>query len=495
MMSPTHSIKLVKNGVYITPQKQLILQRGIRIIHTPKQLFFPLTDQRGQQREPIVDDNSTVLKGQTIAISSTGQSVAIHASSSGILKYSDADQPQHLIIETDGRDQVMDYSPVNNPLQSTPRQLINFIEQAGISGMGGAGFPAHLKLLAALKKPPQTLILNAVECDPSTACDSALLIENLDCVLSGASILMHISAATRCIIAIEDHQTKLLKHLQSAFVDRSNRAFDVVTVPTKYPSGSEQQLVQSLTGQAINSRQTALDVGIICHNIATVVAIDRAINTGEPLINRIVSVSGPGLHQPTNLLVPIGSPVSSLIEASGAFNKDIAPIIGGVMMGQVADNSTAAILKETYSLWIPEKATIPAEPQPCIRCGDCAYVCPTALQPQSLYRLAQVQQWNQLEQDNTVSNCIECGACDLVCPSQIPLTQTFVQAKQRISDIRQSRQKAEHAQQRFLARQERLTRLAKQKQQITRKRKKPGDVQDMINRIKNQVDNNDLLDS
>ncbi len=159
-------------------------------------------------------------------------------------------------------------------------------------------------------------------------------------------------------------------------------------------------------------------------------------------------------------------------------------------MGHTTKSAHAAIQKETYSVWIPALTTATPQPQPCIRCAECAYVCPSNLQPQTLFRLAETQHWNQLEQDKTLTNCIECGACDLVCPSHIPLTQTFIQAKQHIQTIQQSRHQAQHAQQRYLARQERLEKLAEQKQQTTRKRKKPGDVNDIINRIKNKLENN-----
>jgi len=490
MNSSQFSVKPVKGGIYIAPQKQQILQRQIETIELPKQLFFALTDPRGQSRELIIENGSEVLKGQPIAISTNGQSVAIHASSSGILRYSETDHSQYLVIETDGKNLAANYSPVLNPFQTPPRQLIDHIEQAAVTGMGGAGFPAHLKLLAALEKPPKTLILNAVECDPYTACDSALLMEQLDCVLKGANLIMHICAATRCMIAIEDHQIELRQRLQQAITDRADHGFKVVVVPTKYPSGSEQQLVEHLTGNSISSKQTALDVSIICYNIATVVAIKHAITTGEPVLQRIVTISGPGITQPKNLLVAIGTPINTLLNACGVSTKNTTPVIGGVMMGQTTKSAHAAIQKETYSVWIPEKTTVTPQPQPCIRCTECAYVCPSDLQPQTLFRLAEARLWNQLEQNNTLTNCIECGACDLVCPSHIALTQTFIQAKQHIQTIKQSRHQAQHAQQRYLARQERLERLAKQKQLTTRKRKKPGDVNDIINRIKNKVENN-----
>ncbi len=489
MHSSQLPIKPVKGGIYIAPQKQQILQRGIQTLQLQKRLYFPLIDQRGQCREPIIDHNSVVLKGQQIAISRNRQSAPIHASSSGIVKYSEIENPQQLVIETDGKHLTMDLSPINNPLQTSPKQLIDYIEQAGVTGMGGAGFPAHLKLQAARQHSPATLILNAVECDPYTACDSALLMDDLDWALEGAAIVMHISGATHCFIAIEDHQTELLKQLQRRVANQSDRGFEVTVVPTKYPSGSERQLVEHITGQIINSAQTALNVGVICFNIATIVAIYRAIRAGEPVLQRIVTVSGPGVQQPSNILAAIGTPINALIEACGSINKAITPILGGVMMGRPQSSSDTAIFKETYSLWVSDEVESNTTPQPCIRCGDCAYICPSHLQPQSLYRLAEAQHWNQLQQDETLPNCIECGACDLVCPSHIPLTQTFALAKQHINAIKQSQHKAEHAKQRYLARQERLEKLALYKQQNINKRKKPSDVHEIINRIKNKVDN------
>ncbi|HFD11094.1 MAG TPA: electron transport complex subunit RsxC [Crenotrichaceae bacterium] len=490
MMKDQYTIKPMKGGVYITPQKQQILRHSIKKIPLPKQLFFPLMSKRGQQRKPIVEHGSTVLKGQKIAVPLNAQTVPIHASSSGILLYPNERHPQNLCIQTDDKKQTTKFLTLPNPMRATPLELINRIEQAGVSGMGGAGFPTHLKLRKALQKQPDTLILNAVECDPYTACDSALLREKLDSVLNGAILVIHMCSLTRCIIAIEDHQTELQQQLQQAIVNRPDHLFEIITVPTKYPSGSEQQLVSLLTGKTIDSEQTALDAGVICFNIATVATIDHVITTGEPAMQRIVTISGPGIRLPGNYSVAIGTPVRHLLNHCNITDDKIIPIIGGIMMGQPARFMYCSIQKETYSVWIPENVTPTAIPQPCIHCSECAYVCPRELQPQTLFRLTKAQHWNQLEQDNYLSECIECGACDLVCPSHIQLTQTFVQAKQRIHAIKQSRHKALHAKQRYLARQNRLAKHAKLKQQGTRKLKKPENVNNLINRIKNQVEKN-----
>ena len=221
-------------------------------------------------------------------------------------------------------------------------------------------------------------------------------------------------------------------------------------------------------------------------------AIYQAITTGKPLIERLVSVSGLAKTQVKNILVAIGTPIEYVLSHCEIKNQNITSIQGGMMMGHAVDPSTTPIVKETYSIWITKTSNTTPQIQPCIRCGECAYVCPTQLQPQSLFQLTETQNWKHLERDNSLSNCIECRACDLVCPSHIPLSHIFVQAKQQLSIIKQSQVKAQHAQNRYHARQKRLARIAAQKRQSIRKHKKPTDVNDMITRIKRKVENNNL---
>lgn len=480
-------IKPVKGGIYIAPQKKQVLQRGIARVHNPKQLIYPLADKRGHLRRPVVEDGSVVLKGQPLAVSIDAQSVPIHASCSGVLRYSDEYDPLSLLVETNDNDRAVDFLPVPEAFYDAPDKLIKHIEQAGITGMGGAGFPAHLKLMAAIKQQPEILIVNAVECDPYTTCDSVLLKERFNQVLDGVALIKHVCAAKRCVIALEDHQTELFDQLAEAISNRSSCTFEVITVPSKYPSGSEQQLVQFITGQSIGFSQTALDAGVLCFNVSTVVAIDRAISTGEPVLDRIVSIDGPAVPRSGNYQLPIGMPLNEIFKACGVSTLNTTVISGGVMMGHVVDPAKAVIQKETYSLWITEALSTQPQ-QPCIRCAECAYVCPSGLQPQSLFRLAEAKRWNVLDEDSTVFNCIECGACDLVCPSHIPLTQVFVQAKQQLDAIKQSQAQAQHAQKRYLARQERLKKQAELKRQVIRKRKQPADVNAFIERIKNKVE-------
>ncbi|MCH9697298.1 MAG: electron transport complex subunit RsxC [Gammaproteobacteria bacterium] len=477
----------VQGGIVFTAKQQ---PQPIRKIHTPKQLIYPLTDQRGQQRSLIVEDGSHVAAGQPIAESTNRLSVPVHAACSGIISYAQPQNPDSVLITTDREQHVTTPIPLDTPLQHSPQDLIKRIEQAGVSGMGGAGYPAHLKLLAALELSPHTLILNAVECDPATTCDSTLLAEYSEDILTVAKLIMHICNCSHCMIAIEDQQTALLNHLNKVLSETATQHIRVVTVASRYPSGSEQQLVESLTDQTLRANQTALHAGAICFNIATALAIHRAIYLGLPLLQRLVTVSGPAIKQPVNIFAPIGTPLSELLSACGLLTEHVTVLQGGLMMGQAVPYETSVVLKETYSLWIAPEQHTSNEAQPCIRCGDCAVVCPVNLQPQSLYQLAQAHLWNRPELDIDLATCLECRACDLVCPSHIPLTDHFIHAKLKVQELKQSRAKALHARQRYEARQERLAKAAHKRQSKDRKRKQISDVNAMLERIKNKVDNN-----
>lgn len=477
----------IRGGIVFVTKPQ---PHSIRTAHTPKQLFYPLTDQRGQKRLLIVEDGSHVVAGQLIAESTNSLSVPVHAACSGIVSYSQPENPESVLITTDSEQQAIIPNPLHGPLQQSPKDLIKCIEQAGISGMGGAGYPAHLKLLAALEHTPQTLILNAVECDPATTCDSTLLAEFSEDILTGAELIMHICNCSNCIIAIEDQQISLLNHLNTVLSRKAGQHIRVKTVPSRYPSGSEQQLVESFTGHALQANQTALHAGVICFNIATMLAIHGAIYLGLPLLQRLVTISGPAIQQPLNIFALIGTPLNELLRSCGILAKQVTILQGGLMMGQSVPLETSVVLKETYSLWVAPEQSASNQAQPCIRCGDCAVVCPVSLQPQALFQLAHSQQWNRPELDTELTSCLECRACDLVCPSHIPLTDSFIQAKQKVQDLKQSKAKAQHARQRFEARQKRLAKAAHNRQHKDRKRKQISDVNAMLERIKNKVENN-----
>jgi Na+-translocating ferredoxin:NAD+ oxidoreductase subunit C len=464
----------------------------IRAAPIPQQLVIPLSQRQGSAARAIVRLGQAVRTGETIAEPVDELGVAVHASSSGVITAIDyrvtltGEVAECIIIETDGIDRWHAMTPHPTWREYSPTQLIDLIQSAGIVGMGGAGFPTAYKLSAS---HVDTLIINGAECEPYITADDLTMRERAERVLLGAEILQQITAARRVLIAIEDNKAEAIEQISSALVARGER-YQLATVPTRYPSGGEKQLIQLLTGEQVPQGGLPADIGVICHNIGTCVAIADAIATGLPLISRITTFTGGAIAQRGNLEVRIGTPLSYLLNWTG-FDQDQCHklLAGGSIMGKPIVDGDAPVTKTTHCILAATHTELPdpAPASPCIRCGLCAEACPAKLLPQQLYWYSKSRQFEPLAKYG-LTDCIECGVCTYVCPSSIPLVDYFVTAKTEIKTKQNEQQRAEHARERFESRQARLARDANEKEAARAARKAQATANPEQSRFADQVD-------
>lgn len=464
----------------------------IRTAPIPQQLIIPLTQRHGSAARAIVRPGQAVLTGETIAEPIDELGVAVHASSSGVITAIESrvtltgEIADCIVIKTDGIDQWQAMTPHPDWRKYTPTQLIDLIRRAGVVGMGGAGFPTAYKLCGS---HIDTLIINGAECEPYITADDVTMREKAEQVVLGAQILQHITGANRVFIAIEDNKAEAIEQISDA-LGAHGEQYQLATVPTRYPSGGEKQLIQLLTGKQVPRGGLPADIGVLCHNIGTSVAIADAVATGVPLINRITTFTGGAIAQRGNLKVKIGTPLSHLLDWTGFDQTQCHKLLaGGSIMGKSIVDSDAPVTKTTHCILaaIDTELPDPAPASPCIRCGLCAEACPATLLPQQLYWYSKSKQFEPLEKYG-LTDCIECGVCTYVCPSSIPLVDYFVTAKTEIKSKQLEHQRAEHARQRFESRQARLTRDASEKEAARAARKAQVTANPEQSRFADQVD-------
>jgi electron transport complex protein RnfC len=377
-----------------------------------------------------------------------------------------------VIIDTDGEDRPWEgYDPLTNYRTLNGPALRARVREAGIVGLGGAAFPTAVKLSAG--SGIKALILNGAECEPYICCDDMLLRERAVEVVAGAQALLHALEIERCVIAIEDDKPEALAALEAALERESDDRLRVVAVPSRYPEGGEKQLIQVLTGEEVPASGVPPDIGYLVQNVGTAAAVARAVLYGEPLISRIVTVTGHGIERPGNMEVRLGTPVADVIAACGGYADGARHLIqGGAMMGFSLRSETVPVIKATNCLLVATEDDIrPREPAwPCIRCGECAVACPAHLLPQQLYWHTRAENFDDASEFG-LFDCIECGCCDVVCPSRIPLTGYFRFAKAEIFARERERASADIARERFEARKSRLEAEAAEKQARAQARK------------------------
>ncbi|MDO6825655.1 electron transport complex subunit RsxC [Marinobacter sp. 1_MG-2023] len=452
-------------GVHPAERKKLSTTRAIQHAGVPGQLVLPLQQHIGEPAEPIVAVGDRVLKGQKIADVSHGMGVPVHAPTSGVIE-NIGDRPvphpsgmtdKCIVLKPDGKDEWCERYPLSDYRKLDRDQVLDAIHSAGISGMGGAGFPTDIKLKPSRDRKVDTLILNGAECEPYITADDMTMRERAHEVIAGLKIMAWILRPERCVIGIEDNKPEAAAVLHEA---TRGTKIEIAVIPTKYPSGGEKQLIQILTGMEVPSGGIPADIGVMCQNIGTAVAVSRAIFEGTPLIERIVTLTGEALKKPGNFDVLLGTPVDYLLEHAGLQNDRVSRLVlGGPMMGYTLATTAVPIIKTSNCIIAATSSELPAPPpeQACIRCGQCAEVCPMELLPQQLFWHAKAAEFEKAEHLN-LFDCIECGACSYVCPSSIPLVQYYRYAKGEIRVQRAEQLKADRARERFEARQERLER-------------------------------------
>ena len=470
-MTAQERIWAIPGGIHPAERKELSNRTPIQPAPLPKRLTLPLNQHIGAPAEPVVAVGERVLKGQLIAAANGFVSVPVHAPTSGTVSFIGPQPYPHvsgmlapaIVIDSDGLDEWIKLTPQPDYRHLENTALVELIRQAGISGLGGAGFPTAVKLNARPTQKIHTLIINGTECEPYISADDLLMRERASELISGIDILVQLIQPDQVLIGIEDNKPEAIAAVRSALNERS---YQLKVFPTKYPSGGEKQLIQILTGVEVPSGGLPADIGMLCQNVGTCLAIHDAVIHGKPLISRITTLTGEALARPMNVEVLLGTPAGELLEFAGLDQGKLNRLImGGPMMGFTLPDFAVPVIKTTNCLLASTTAELPPPPpaMPCIRCGECAEACPASLLPQQLHFFAIGQEHEQLKSHN-LFDCIECGACAYVCPSSIPLVQYYRAAKGEIRELEQKQLKAEQSKQRFELRQERLRRAEEQKE-------------------------------
>jgi electron transport complex protein RnfC len=461
-------------GIHPPGFKELSNREPITRAPLPERLVFPLQQHIGRPAQPVVALGDRVLKGQVIARAEGYVSVPVHASTSGRVVGIEDRPVAHpsglsapcIELEPDGEDAWIERQPVPDYESLDRSRLRNRIREAGIVGMGGAGFPTFIKLNPGPSRRIDTVILNGVECEPYITCDDRLMRERADEVIAGGRLVRHAVQAERCLVAVEDNKPEAAQALRRAAVD----GVEVMEVPTRYPAGGEKQLIQVLTGREVPSGGLPSELGIVVQNVATAAALHRAIGLGEPLVSRIVTVTGAGVGHPRNLEVALGTPVAHLLaQCDPRPLQARALLVGGPMMGFALHDDGAPAVKTTNCILV-DLPPAAAPPLPCIRCGACAQACPVSLLPQQLYWHARSRSFDKV-QDYRIFDCIECGCCAYVCPSRIPLVHYFRYAKTEIWAQERDRKRAEVAKRRHTARVGRIEEEKREREERLRAKK------------------------
>ena len=421
----------------------------------PSKLVVPLHQSIGGTPKPVVEAGERVLKGQLIGEADGWISSAVHAPTSGTVVEVGMQMQPHpsgldalcVVIEPDGRDEwiareALDYRSL------PPEQVREHLQRAGVVGLGGAVFPTHGKLTASKTVPMQELVINGAECEPFITCDDLLMRERAEDVVRGIGIFRDLLQPQKVLIGIEDNKPEAIAAMQTA-VAAVGEDFAVIAVPTRYPAGGAKQLIRVLTGKEVPASKRSTDLGVQCFNVATAYTAWRAIAHGEPVISRLVTVTG-NVATPRNYEVLIGTPMDEVLALASPQADTDGIVMGGPMMGFLVPDTKVPVVKATNCLIAHSPKLFPAKApeMPCIRCGSCAQACPHELQPFEMYWHARSKNFGKTQEFH-IFDCIECGCCSFVCPSRIPLVQYFRFAKSEIWAREREKKAADTAKDRF----------------------------------------------
>jgi electron transport complex protein RnfC len=437
--------KTFKGGVHPEEYKYLTENCAFEFMPAPEEIILPVSQHLGKDAQPVVKKGDEVFCGQLVAKAEGFISAPIHSSVSGkVLSIGKEITPtgfpkDSIVIKSNGNvnEQIVTLPPLD-PEAISPDEIRQRVAEAGIVGQGGAAFPTYVKLSPPKDKVIDLVILNGCECEPYLTRDYRFMIERPDDLIAGFKLILKALGVKRGVIGIEDNKPEAIKILSEKI--KNEDGLEVISLKTKYPQGAEKMLIKAVTGKEVPPGKLPMDVGAVIQNIGTALAIYDAVAKGQVLINAALTVSGLGIKNPKNLIVPVGTPIQDVIDYCGGVSDDAVKIIvGGPMMGTAQFDLHAPVLKATSGILVLTKEEVSKNPEtPCLRCGQCVGACPLNLVPTKLARYSQLQKFEEAESvDITV--CMECGTCAFTCPANIPLVQWIRIGKQKVLEMQKER--------------------------------------------------------
>lgn len=441
-------MKTFRIGGVHPSENKLSADKPIQIMELPKQVVLPLSQHIGAPAVALVKKGDVVKVGTKIAEAGGFVSAAIHSSVSGkvskidtVIDASGYRKPAIFIdVEGDEWEESIDRTPdLVKECNLTPEEIVTKVKEAGIVGMGGACFPAHVKLAPPPGAKAECVIINGVECEPYLTADHRLMLEKTEEILVGVSILMKAVKVNKAYIGIENNKPDAIRKMQEKAV--LYPGIEIVPLKVKYPQGGEKQLIDAVIGRQVPAPPAIpINVGAVVQNVGTAYAVYEAVQKNKPLFERVVTVTGKSLKNPSNFLTRMGTPMSMLIEAAGGLPEDTGKVIGGgPMMGKALSTIEVPIAKGSSGVLIMnEKEAARGEAQPCIRCAKCVSACPMGLEPFLLATASSLSDWDKVEKEGIMS-CIECGSCQFTCPSHRPMLDFIRLGKGKVGAIIRAR--------------------------------------------------------
>lgn len=468
-------------GVHPEDHKRPAADVALRIFPSPERVYMPLHQHVGGAARPIVLVGQKVLKGQLIAEAQGNISAPIHASVSGrVSAIGDVTAPhpsglpfKAITIDSDGQDRWI-ANPLLDPFSVPPEEIARRAAQAGVVGLGGATFPSAVKFALGKRLKVSTLIVNGGECEPYLSSDDRIMRDFPEMVVDGARLVMYAIGASEALVGIEDNKPEAIAAMRKAAEPYPE--VKICQVPTRYPMGSDKQLIQTLTGKEVPSDARAAEVGVLVHNVSTCAAVHKAVRLGQPLVERIVTINGGAIANPGNIFVPLGTMIGEMLNFVGLKETPSRLILGGPMMGTPLLHDRIPIVKGASGIlaFNAAEAVVP-EAGPCIRCGSCTKACPMGLLPLEMAARIKVGDLEGAEA-YALQDCISCGCCAYVCPSHIPLVQYFSHAKGELTAAERTKLRNEATKRLAEAKSARIERENREKAEAAARRKAERDA-------------------